>query len=123
MGRLETSNDIAIAVDEELGEVPLDVGSLAPTWVHLVEHLFETWSQLVVGIKALEALLLLQIGEQRRCVLTIDLNLGELWELNVIVGCAELVNLGLCAGSLLTKLIAREVENGETLGRIISRQC
>ena len=43
------------------------------------------------------------------------LNLVKLGELYMIVGGAELLNLGNCAGCLLTELVAREIQNLKSL--------
>lgn len=55
--RLETLDYIALTIDEELGEIPLDVGRLAPTWHVLVEHTFKQWGELMICVEAYEGLL------------------------------------------------------------------
>ena len=53
------------------------------------------------------------------CVLAVHINLVELWEVDVEVGCAELVDLLNGARSLLSELVAREVKNLEALTVIL----
>ena len=73
----------------------------------------------MILVKALEALLCLQVGEQRRLVLAVDLYFLELGKLSTKIQGAELMNFLLGAGSLLTKLVAGEVENLKTLVLIL----
>ena len=65
-----------------------------------------------------EALLLLQKLEHRVSILTVHLHFLESWELGAVGQLAELVNRLICARSLLSKLVAREIENLETLTMI-----
>ena len=86
--RAEAANDLAIAVDEELFEVPGDVGSIT--------------------------LLRLQPGVQLACAITVDLDLGEHRKCGVVLRRGELEDLGIGAGLLQTELVTREPENDET---------
>ena len=45
--RFEAGNDISFPVDDELGEVPFDIGLLVPIRIGLRKHLFE---QFLVGV-------------------------------------------------------------------------
>ena len=83
--------------DEELGEVPSDV--------------------------TFKALLCFQPGVEWVLVLTVHLNLVKLRELDGKVSCAELVNFLNGARSLLPELVAREVENLQTLIAVLFIQC
>ena len=51
-------------------------------------------------------------------MLSVYINLVELWEMDVEIGCAEAVNLLNSSRSLLTELITWEVKNLETLSVI-----
>ena len=42
-GRLETSDNLTFLVDQELGEVPLDVGAFLIVRISLAQHLVEHW--------------------------------------------------------------------------------
>ncbi len=111
--------DLAVATDKELGEVPFDVRLLVVLGIALAQHLVHKFARLVVQVEALKALLLLQVGKERRLSGAVHIDLVKLRELNV-VGCrAELMNLFNRARSLLAKLVAGEVENFQTLGVIL----
>ena len=42
-GRFETSDNLTFLVDQELGEVPLDVGAFLIVRISLAQHLVEHW--------------------------------------------------------------------------------
>ena len=69
----------SVLVDEELGEVPLDL-----------------------GIGSLRG----KAGIQRADVLALDVNLGKHWELDSVVACNPVLDLRLGPGLLRTKLVA-----------------
>ena len=62
-------------------------------------------------VEALEALLLLQVGEQRVGSLAVDLDFRELRERHAEPRRAELRDLLVRAGRLVAELVAREVED------------
>ena len=53
-GGLETAHDVALAVDEELREVPLDVRLAGVVGVVLRQQVFQNGRQLVAVVEALE---------------------------------------------------------------------
>jgi hypothetical protein len=81
---------IAVLVDDELGEVPLD------------------------GVEQGAALLLLQVLEEGMSSLSVDINLLEQIELHFSVA-SEALNLLAITRLLVSELIARKRENAETL--------
>ena len=118
-GGLEAGYHLALLVDEELGEVPLDVGLLLVVGVCLAEHVVQNSCQVVLGIPAGEAFLLLQELVQGICILAVDLDLLETRELGAEVQLAELMDAFIGARSLLSELVAGEVENLEALAVIL----
>jgi len=115
VGRLEAGDDVAFAVDEELGEVPFDIGLLCEVGVGLAEHVVQERRELMAFVEAFEAFLFLQPGVERHLVLAVDVGLGELWEHGTVGELAELGDFFVCARSLLAELVAGEVEDFETL--------
>ena len=84
-------DDLAVAPDEELGEVPLDPA-------------------------AEQALLLaLEPAEERVGVVAVDVDLGEHRERHAVVDLAELADLVLGARLLRAELVAREAEHDQAL--------
>lgn len=87
-----TSEHLALTSNEELVEVPENV-----------------------GIAVVVSLFALQIGEQRSFVFTVDLDLGEHRERDVKFRRRKLKNLSVGAWFLLPKLVAGETKNGESV--------
>jgi hypothetical protein len=83
----EPLDDVALAVDEELLEVPRDVGA-------------------VTGLR-------LEPGVQLARPLAVDLDLREQREGAVVLRGRELEDLGVGARLLCTELVAREAQDGE----------
>ena len=115
VGGFEASHDVSLPINEEFGEVPLDIVALTPIGRGLVEHAFENGRELVVGIKAGEAFLLLEEGVEGKFVGAVDVRFFELREFHAKLHGAELVNLLVAAGSLSAELVARDVENFQSL--------
>src|SRR5207253_3116665 len=82
--------DVALAVDEELGEVPLDRLGAQQSRLRLLEILVD-----------------------RRGRGAVDIDLGEKRKLHAVVELAELRDLLLAAGLLRAELIAWKAENLE----------
>ena len=99
-------DDTAVARNEELGEVPFDVGILVVVGVFLAKHVVQQLAQAFVEIEAAETFLCLQIGIEGVFVRTVHLNFVELWELDVEVSRAELVDFLNGAGCLFAELVA-----------------
>src|SRR4029434_4831840 len=85
-------DDVALAVDQELGEIPLD--RLGPQKSRL---------------------LLLEKAIERGRVVAVDIDLGEHGEGHAVVHLAEALDLLLAAGLLRAELVAREAEDLEPL--------
>ena len=115
LGRLVTGNDHAALVDEELGEIPLDVGFLHVVRVFLGKHIVEDVSNGVLHIPAGKAFLLREVLEQRVGIVAIDLHLLEAGELCAEIQLAELMDGLISARGLLAKLVAGEVQDDELL--------
>ena len=116
--RLKTGDNLTFLVDEEFREVPFDVGLLFVVGIGLGEHVVENMGDGVLHIPAGEALLLLEEEVEGIGIVAIDLDLLEARELSAEVQLAELMDALVGAGSLLPELVAREVENLETLGMV-----
>ena len=117
--RLVAFHHLAFLVDEELGEVPLDVGFLLIVRVGLRKHLLQDGIDGMRLVPAGEAFLLLEELIEGRGIVAVDLYLLELWELRAIGELAKLMDAIIRAWGLLGKLVAREVENLKALGMIL----
>ena len=117
-GRLEASHNLSLLVDEELGEVPLDVWAFLVVRVSLAEHLVEHRVERMALVPAGEALAFLQELEERSGVVAVYLDLLVALELSAVCELAELMDAFISAWSLLSKLVAWEIQNLEALGVI-----
>ena len=120
-GRLETCNDLALAVDEELREVPLDSVARKVLRKVFLQRVRQHFGQRVRGVKALKALLRRQILKEWLRRIAPHIPLFEDGERNTIVQAAELLHLIVCARLLSCKLVAREAQNLKPL-RLILRK-
>lgn len=91
----ESGDDCAFTIHKELLKVPRNVRS-------------------AVCLGLLTGEPLVQIAS----TFAIDFDLRKEREVDVVVGCGELENLGIRARLLSGELITRETENGETLGSV-----
>lgn len=107
VGGLEAGDEPALAVYQELGEVPHDVGLVAELPVVLGRELLEALAE------ALEGSFGREVHEEGRCRLPVDVNLLELGELGAELQGAELVDLLVRPGRLTGELVAGEVEDLE----------
>ncbi len=92
----EPLDDVAIAVDQELLEVPGDVARVS-----------------VAGLFSAEPLI------QLARAVAVDFDLAEDGEGGVVLGGRELEDLGIGARLLLSELIARERKDAETVGAVL----
>ena len=115
LSRLEACHYLTLLVDQELGEVPLDLCALLVIGISLRQHLVENGIERMGLIPASEALLALEELIQRIGIVAIHLQLLEAGEVGAIVELAELMDRLVCAGSLLAKLIAREIQDLKAL--------
>ena len=112
-GGLKAGDNVALAVDEELGEVPLDVTVVLIVLVHLLDDAVQNQSS-----RAVETLKPGVGGKplvERDGVLAVDVDLGILREGDPETAGAEGVDLFIGSGSLIGELVAGEVENLKTL--------
>lgn len=112
VGGLEAGDEPALAVYQELGEVPHDVGLVAELPVVLGRELLEARC-LEALAEALEGSFGREVHEEGRCCLPVDVNLLELGELGAELQGAELVDLLVRPGRLTGELVAGEVEDLE----------
>ena len=115
LSRLEACHYLTLLVDQELGEVPLDLSTLLIIGVCLGQHLVENRIERMGLIPAGKALLALEELIQRIGIVAIHLQLLEAGEIGAIIELAELMDRLVCAGSLLAKLIAREIQDLKAL--------
>lgn len=105
---LVSGNDFAVAVNEEFGEIPADVGCLV-VGIGLAHDAV----QLAHGVRlveAIKAVLTFQPCVERNLVLAVHFHLLVLGELGAVVLLAELHRLGIRFGRLAAELVAGEVE-------------
>ena len=115
VGRLIAFQHLAVARNEELGEIPLDARLRSIVGILPLEHPVHAFAQVIVEVETAKRSLRLQVSIERSLVLAIDIDFVELRELDSEVGGAELMDFGDGAGCLLTELVAGEVEDFETL--------
>lgn len=108
---LETTHHTAIAVDEKLGKVPLNVGTAVVEAVLGTKHLVKPCSKRVGGVEALESSLALEPLPHGRNAVAIDVHLGHLHKRDTVGASAEGMNVGIAARGLCAKLVARKVNN------------
>jgi hypothetical protein len=96
--RREPLDHVALLVDEELLEVPGDVGAVALAWLGVLQDLVEGSGAVAV-----------------------DLDLGEHREVDVVLRLHELEDLLRGSGLLLAELVARETEDREALVVVVER--
>ncbi len=118
-GRLEAGNHLSFLVNQELSEIPLDVGLLTVVGVSFLQHVVKNMSNGVRHIPSVETFLLLQELEERVGIVTVHLDLLEAGEFCAEVQLAELVDAFVGTGSLLSELVAGEIENLEALAVIV----
>ena len=92
------SEDLSVFIDEELLEVPRDVGAVAITWLGLFQQLV-----------------------QRRSGVAVHLDLGEHGEVHIKLRRCEFKDLGVGAGLLVGELVAREAEHDDIVVVIMKR--
>ena len=68
VGGFEASHDVSLPINEEFGEVPLDIVALTPIGAWPCRTCLENGRELVVGIKAGEAFLLFEEGVEGKFV-------------------------------------------------------
>ena len=119
LGRFKPGYYHTLLVDEELSEIPLDVGLAFVVGICLGEHLVENRIDGMRLIPTGKTFLLFEEFIERVGIVAIDLQFLELRELGAIGELAELVDALVGTGSLLTKLIAGKIEYLKALGMIL----
>ena len=117
-GRLEAGYNLTLLVNEELGEVPLDIGTLLVVRISLAQHLVENRVERVALVPTSKALTFFQKFEERGSIVSVYLDLLVALELCAVCKLAELMNAFICTRGLLTKLVARKIKYFETLRMI-----
>ena len=117
-GGVEALHDVAVAVDQELGEVPLDIaGGLGAGEIVLLQQVAQAGDGDFGGV-------VLRAGGLEKDVdgvgaRAVHLDLGELVEGGVVLERAEGVDLVVAAGRLVPELVAGEVEDLEPGGVVL----
>lgn len=113
--RLEALDDRAVAVDEELREVPLDAVAFEVLREVLLENILEHCGVRMLLVESLEAFLLREVLEERLGRFAADIALLEDLERHAVVVAAELLDLFVAARILCGELVAREAEDFKAL--------
>ena len=114
--RLEAEDGLAVFGDQKLAKVPADGIALVEAGAGLLVNLVKLRGKLLgaFGI-TLERCLFLEIGIERALRLTVDVNLIEQRECDIVVQRAEALNLLVGAGLLTQELVARKSQYLQTL--------
>ena len=108
---------VRLALFKSLFHCSLDVGHLV-TGLKALNHLAVRGYQELGKVPANVVLVLgigLKPGVKRNLIISVYLYLVKLGEFDVIVGRAEFLDLGDCSRSLLTELVAGEIQYLESL--------
>ncbi len=108
-GGTEPGNHVSLAVDQELGKVPLDVVT-GPGLAQGGKQFRELFRFGIADFVQLEAA---KIDIERVRLVAVDIDLGKLGIFCAEIYRAELGDLFVCAGRLFQKLIAWKVQNGK----------
>lgn len=115
---LETANHLALAVDEELSEIPLDV----VIFVHSLAKLGRRGNRQVLDLVPFvgrDGHFVLEELEKRIRTFAVHVDFLESRESGVVGERAELVDFIVAPFGLFQELVAREIENLETLGAVV----
>lgn len=107
--------DIAVPVHEELCEVPPDLRGFVIIGIFGAEFCVKSSSDLVVQVKAGKAFPALQPGEERVCILSVDIDFSKLGVSDAETGFTESIDLFVGSFGLAAKLVAGEIEDLESL--------
>ena len=113
-GGLKASQHLPLAVHQELGEVPLDIGLVAEGFVVHIGELAKR-GILQALAEAFKGFFRGKVHEERVSIVTIHVNLGKLREFGTKLQGAEFMNLVLRAGGLIGKLVAGEIQDLQAL--------
>ena len=105
---------MAVSVDDELREVPFDLGVLLEVLVLGLQERVHLESGGAFA-EAFEALLLFEEGVEGKFVLAVDVGLLHLRELGLIAHAAERGDLLVGAGRLVHELVAGDVDDFKAL--------
>ena len=107
-----------MAINKELGEVPLDVGVLVVEAILGAEHTVEVSTNAVGSVEPTEGCLGLEPHEKGIGAITIDVEFGHLRESDIVGAGTESMYLIVGTGGLFAELVAREVKDLETFGMV-----
>ena len=118
-GGFEPLNHVAFLVDEELGEVPLDVGGGPPVGTALVEDFNENGGDGVLRVEIDKALFGFEVGIERQLVGAVHLGLGHAGEEGLEAQRAYRVNFLVAARGLAAELVAGNVDDLEAFDSVL----
>ena len=113
-GRLKTAHDLAFAVNQELCEVPLDVGLRCVIGICLGEHLVQQFGERMLGCEAGKASLARQPFVDGMGILAVHFNLRHQGEGDAMILAAKLLDLLVGTGFLMPELVARETDDDQS---------
>ena len=111
----KTFRDIAVPVHQKLCEVPPDLRGFVIIGIFGAEFCIKSSSDLIVQVKAGKAFLTLQPGEERVCILSVDIDFSKPGVSDAETGFAESIDLFIGSFGLAAKLVAGEIEDLESL--------
>ena len=106
---MEPLDDVAVAVDQELCEIPLDVAWFLGACQTVLGEQFTQFGDFRLGRIVLRSCSLEELVD-RIGVRSVHLDLGKLIERCIVLERAELVDFVIAPRRLVSKLVAREVE-------------
>ena len=106
---MEPLDDVAVAVNQELGEVPLDVAWLLGSCQVVLGEEFTQFGDFRIGRIILRSYRLEELVD-RIGVRSVHLDLCKLIERCIVLERAELVDFIIAPRRLVSKLVAREIE-------------
>ena len=118
-GGFKPFRDIAVPVHQELCEVPFDLRGFVIIGIFGAELCVKSSADLVVQVKTGKAFLALQPGVERVSVLSVDIDFSELGVSDAETRFAESVDFFVGSFGLTAKLIAGEIEDLESLCRVL----
>ena len=112
--RLKTSDDVPLAVNHELCEIPFDLRVVLVVGVKLWKDFPQLVRHLALA-EPLKTFLRFQELVERERIFPVDLRFFHLRILRVVLRCAERVDLLVCPRRLPPKLVAGDVQDLKTL--------
>ena len=110
---------MSVARYKKLCKVPFDVRFLVIVGVLFAQHPIKHLAGFFFQVESGKTLLLLQVSKERSCCRPIYIDFIKLRETHIKVGRTKLSNLCGCTRRLLPELIARKIQNFQSLFRIL----